>query len=78
MRVALSIPDELFREAETAAKQMRVSRSQLYATALAEYLKRLEEDAITQKLNEVYLREDSRLDEAWRRAQWQVIARDPW
>ena len=38
MKVALSIPDELFATAETVAKRLGVSRSRLYATALAEFL----------------------------------------
>lgn len=78
MRVSLSIPHKLFKRAEAASKQMKVSRSRLYKAALAEYLQRLDDDAVTEKLNEVYSRVDSRLDEAFARAQWQVLARDPW
>jgi len=38
MKTAVSLPDELFRLAETAARRLRVSRSQLYAMAIAEFL----------------------------------------
>ena len=40
MKTAVSLPDELFRQAEAAAKKLRMSRSKLYATALSEFLDR--------------------------------------
>ncbi len=44
MRTPLSIPDELFERAESLARERGVSRSQLYATALAAYL---DDDSVT-------------------------------
>ena len=38
MKIALSIPDELFESGETLGKRLGVSRSRLYATALAEFV----------------------------------------
>ena len=35
MRTAISIPDDLFESAEELAAELGMSRSQLYATALA-------------------------------------------
>lgn len=78
MKTAVSLPDALFKRGEAAAKKMKVSRSHLYATALAEYLRRREDDAITAKLNEVYSREDSRLDPAFRLAQARSLPDDQW
>ena len=78
MRTAVSLPDALFKKGEAAAKKLKVSRSHLYATALAEYLKRREDDAIAAKLNGVYSREDSRMDEELNRAQLDVLARERW
>ena len=40
MKTAVSLPDEIFRQAEARAKKLRISRSKLYATALSEYLER--------------------------------------
>jgi metal-responsive CopG/Arc/MetJ family transcriptional regulator len=40
MKTAVSIPDDLFRLAEAAARRLQVSRSQLYATALSVFLNR--------------------------------------
>ena len=39
MKTAISIPDEIFLAAEQLAKRIGSSRSELYATALAAYLK---------------------------------------
>ena len=40
MKTAVSLPDDLFRLAEAAARRLGVSRSELYANAIAEYLDR--------------------------------------
>ena len=51
MKVAISIPDDLFKEADRLAKKLKKSRSKLYAIAVAEYIKRLREDEITDSVN---------------------------
>ena len=38
MKTAISIPDRVFREAEQAAKRLKVSRSELYRRALEAFL----------------------------------------
>jgi metal-responsive CopG/Arc/MetJ family transcriptional regulator len=76
MKTAVSVPDELFRQAEAAAKKMRMSRSKLYATALAEYLDRKRSKTITERLNEVYSKHDSRLDPALERMLLETLARE--
>jgi metal-responsive CopG/Arc/MetJ family transcriptional regulator len=53
MKVAVSIPDDLFRAAEQQAARLVLSRSRLYADALAEYVARLDADAVTAALNAV-------------------------
>lgn len=40
MKTAVSMPDDLFHLAEAAARRLRVSRSELYANAITEYLNR--------------------------------------
>ena len=54
MKTAVSIPDRVFESAEKLAARMGVSRSQLYATALASLVDRHREDLITSRLNEIY------------------------
>jgi len=53
MKTAVSVPDDLFRLAEAAARRLRVSSSQLYATALSEFLDR-QTNTVTERLNEVF------------------------
>lgn len=72
------MPDDLFRLAEAAARRLRLSRSELYAKALAEYLQRQQDDAITERLNEVYSRQPAKLDAALHRAQLASLAKDNW
>lgn len=53
MKTAISLPDDVYREAERHAKRTRKSRSQLYAEALAEYLARHAPDEVTERMNAV-------------------------
>ena len=78
MKVALSIPDELFESGETLSKRLGVSRSRLYATALAEFVAKNRGRKITERLNAVYGSEDSRLPRALRRLQSRSITRESW
>jgi predicted transcriptional regulator len=78
MKVAISLPDPVFSQAEALASQMAVTRSRLYTMALTEFLERRQSQSITARLNDVYATERSRLppdlaaaqraglrDEAW-------------
>ena len=78
MKTAISVPDKLFREGEAAAKKEKVSRSQLYSNALAEYLRRRKDAAITAQLNAICDREDSSLDPAWEATSMEVLGRERW
>ena len=53
MKVAISLPDPVFRAAEILASNLRKSRSQLYAEALASYVSVHSAHNVTQRLNEV-------------------------
>ena len=78
MKVALSIPDELFDSAEALVKRLGVSRSRLYATALADYVARHQSRKVTARLDAVYASEESGLDTSLRRAQARSLPRDSW
>ena len=78
MKVALSIPDELFASAETLGKRLGVSRSRLYATALADFVAKHRGRKITERLDAVYSSEESRLDPTVRRLQRRTLARQSW
>ena len=78
MKTAISLPDDLFRAGDALAKRMRVSRSELYARALAEYVAKYRADQLTQRLNTVYAAEDSRLDPGLGQLQGRALPREEW
>jgi metal-responsive CopG/Arc/MetJ family transcriptional regulator len=78
MKIALSIPNDLFDSGETLGKKLGVSRSRLYATALAEFLAKHRGRKTTARLNAVYASEDSRIDPGLRRMQGRSLGEPPW
>jgi metal-responsive CopG/Arc/MetJ family transcriptional regulator len=78
MKTAISLPEDLFRLAEAAARKLKMSRSQLYATALAEFLERRRTTKITERIDRVYSKEPSELDPALHSAQMRSLAREDW
>ena len=78
MKIALSIPDEIFQSGERLGKRLGVSRSRLYATALAEFVAKHRGRKITERLNALYGSEDSRLPRTLRRLQSRSITRESW
>ena len=53
MKTAVSIPDDIFERAERLASQEQRSRSEVYATALDEYLARHVREEVTDTMNRV-------------------------
>jgi predicted transcriptional regulator len=80
MKTAISLPDPLFRSAERLAKRLKVSRSALYATAVAAYVGQHDRQSVTARLNEVYGEggEDSTLDPVVAALQWHSLPKDDW
>lgn len=56
MKIAVSIPDEVFAEAESLARQLNASRSEVYSRALREFLGRHAPDRVTERMNETLSR----------------------
>jgi metal-responsive CopG/Arc/MetJ family transcriptional regulator len=78
MKTVVSLPDDLFRSAEKAARRLRVTRSELYVRAIAEFLKQQNGSAVTERLNEVYSRHTAKLDPGLKRAQLKPLEKEPW
>jgi predicted transcriptional regulator len=78
MKTAISIPDELFESADALAEEMGVSRSQLYATAVAEFVAKHRSTDITARLNQVYAEEPSGLEKSLRTAQARSLGSAEW
>ena len=54
MKTAISIQDDLFDAAEETARRLRISRSELYARAIHEFLTRHSGKNVTERLNRLY------------------------
>jgi len=78
MKVAVSIPDPIFEDAEYLARRLGKARSQLYADAIAEYVGVYRTEAITEQLNTVYEKGGSRLDPVIESAQFQSLGKEDW
>ena len=78
MKTAISLPDDLFRLAEAAARELQVSRSELYAAAISEFLSRRTSNAVTERLDEVYSHRRAKLDTALHHAQLSSLDKDDW
>ncbi len=60
MKTAISIPDEVFEEAERLAKERGMSRSELFSKALAQYIKEQRFLGVRERLDAVYGAEPER------------------
>jgi predicted transcriptional regulator len=78
MKTAISLPNDLFATADAFARRERLSRSELIARALREYLERHDQDCVTAQLDAVCADVDTRLSLEFARASLQVIERDEW
>ena len=78
VKTAISIPDKVFRSAETLAKRLGISRSELYSTAIAEFLSKHQGRYVTARLDAVYAEEDSSLSPNIIRLQAKSLAHEEW
>jgi metal-responsive CopG/Arc/MetJ family transcriptional regulator len=78
MKVAVSIPDDVFTEADHVAKRLGLSRSELYARALKRYLEQLRGDEVTAALNTVYGQRRAELDPILHHLQLRSLKREDW
>ena len=78
MKVAVSIPDPIFHEAERISRRLRLPRSQFYAHALEAYVRVRSGEDVTERLNEVYAKKSSKLDPATEALSLEVLRREKW
>jgi len=76
MKTTISIPDPVFQSADALASRLGMSRSQLYATALSEYVAKHRDAKVTEQLNTVYAAPAT--DPAVRTAARQTLDRYEW
>ena len=78
MKTAISLPDAVFEQAEQLALRTKRSRSELYTQALKEYLARHAPEKITETMNAVVDRLDSKRDDFTARAAAKIIEQSEW
>jgi metal-responsive CopG/Arc/MetJ family transcriptional regulator len=79
MKTAISIPDAVYESAEKLARRLGESRSELYTKAVKSYIERQQDNKVTEKLNEVYRTETSKLDPVLENLQVQSwVKNNPW
>lgn len=71
-------PVRLWPRAEKLAHRLRVSRSQLYAQAIEEYLGKRQDSLVTERLNAVYAAGQEPVDPALAAAQLGAIGHEAW
>lgn len=78
MKTAISIPDPIFQAAELFAHHFGISRSELYAKALEEYIASRRFLNVTDALNKIYGEESSGLDDELYSMQIKSIPHEEW
>ncbi len=78
LKTAISIPENIFLQADETAKVLGLNRSRLYAAAIAEFLEKYREDSVKAKLNEIYANENSQVDPIFNKAQMMGLAKEDW
>ncbi len=77
MKTAISIPNDVFQDAEHLAHKMKKSRSEIYSRAVREYVARYSEDRVTSALDAVY-EEDAESHEFAQAAARSTLRRTDW
>lgn len=78
MKTAISVPDDIFESADQLAKRRGVSRSELYVTALKDFLHKHGDDEITARLDEIYDSDQQGLDPALQSLQSRSLRKTKW
>ena len=78
MKIAVSVPDDVFEEAERLARRMKRSRSEVYSRALAEYVARHAPDRVTEAMDRALAEIDEPPDRFARAIARRVLTRSEW
>ena len=78
MKTAISIPNPVFKAAERLAHQLKLSRSELYVTALKNYLENYRKGRITGRLDMIYSEIHSQIDPVLNDLQARSLPKDEW
>jgi antitoxin MazE6 len=78
MKIAISLPDPLFKEAKAAAKALGLSRSKLIQSALEEFLKGRHDEEVRTALNRSLAKRPDQLDPFLQQLALEGMKRTEW
>jgi predicted transcriptional regulator len=78
MKTAVSVPDDVFEEAERLARRLKRSRSEVYSRALAEYVARHAPDRVTEAMDRALAEIGEAADQFVRTASRCLLKRADW
>jgi predicted transcriptional regulator len=78
MKTAVSIPDDVFEDAERLARRMKRSRSEVYGRALADYVARHVPDRVTEAMDRALDEIDEPPDQFAKAASRRILKRSAW
>ncbi len=78
MKTAISLPDDVFEQADRLAKRLNKTRSELYREAVAEFIARHDPDAVTEAMDRVAAEIDIRPDAFVQAAGRRRLGRSEW
>jgi metal-responsive CopG/Arc/MetJ family transcriptional regulator len=78
VKITVTLRHDLVGWAERTARKMRISRNRLFSTAITEFLERRRTRKITERLNQVYAKESSRIASILHSVQIRSLGKDRW
>ena len=78
MKTAISVSDDVFDAAERLSKRLGMSRSQLYTTAVAAFVRAQRGKGVKDALNAIYATESSTVDPILEKLQAASLPREEW
>ncbi len=78
MKVAISIPDALYEEADELVKRLGATRSGLYCKALESFVREYREEELIRRINEVCAEVDTSLPDDLKQAALATLERVEW
>ena len=78
MKTAISLPDQIFEAAEELAQRLGVSRSQLYASAVANFVELNRTTRVTELLDQVYSADASAIEDGPMALQLDALPDENW
>lgn len=78
MKIAVSIPDDVFKKLERLARRMKKSRSQVFVRALEEYVDRHTPDHVMDAMNKTCAEIETKADSFTSAASRRILEHSEW